>query len=285
MRFYKRKATCVARRATKAAKTDAQSAAPSGPNARRYQAPALEKGLDILELLSRETEGLAPKDIAAKLGRSVNEIFRMLICLEERDYISRENASDTFKLSLKLFELGLRNPPTRRLVEASAPALFNLSRAIHQSCHVAIHSGGNVMVVAQQNSPEEMFFTVGLGATVPIQKAVSGIVLLSYQTAAVRAHWLAEANATRAELNYLKKSYPSVLKSGFFKQDSKMARGVAELAFPIFGHTGNAVATVSLPIVQSVSAPTKIEDYLPHVRETAFEISRQIGWHGEIAAE
>jgi DNA-binding IclR family transcriptional regulator len=275
----------VANRPARAKSAAKKSAAPSAPTARQYQAPALEKGLDILELLSGETEGLGPKDIATKLGRSVSEIFRMLVCLEERDYIFRETASDTFKLSLKLFELGLQNPPTRRLVGAAAPALFNLSRVIQQSCHVAIHSGGNVMVVAQQNSPEEMFFTVGLGATVPIQKAVSGIVLLSYQTAEVRAHWLEEANATKAELGYLKRSYPSVLKRGYFKQDSKMARGVSELALPVFGHTGSAVATVSVPIVQSVSAPTKIDDYLPHVRETAFEISRQIGWHGEIAAE
>ncbi len=259
-----------------------REAKPAGE--RRYQAPALEKGLDILELLSRETDGLSQKEISAKLGRSVNEIFRMLICLEEREYISRAGSNDTFKLSLKLFELGLRNPPTKRLVSAAAPSLLGLSKSIRQSCHVAIRSGSNVLVVAQQNSPEELFFTVSLGAMVPIQSAVSGIVLLSYQTVEERAHWLSEAAVTSAELNYLKKAYPSVLKNGYFQQSSKMTRGVSELACPIFDHTGNAVATVSVPIVQNVTAKSAVTKYLPEVKEAAFEISRQIGWHGDIAA-
>ena len=127
------------------------------------------------------------------------------------------------------------------------------------------------MVVVQQNSPEPMFFTVSLGTLVPIQKAVSGIVLLAYQSADERAHWLSETKSTKEELNYLKKAYPSVLKNGFFKQDSMMAHGVTELACPIFGHTGNAIATVSVPIVQPVSEKMNIEEYLPDVRETAFQ--------------
>ena len=271
--------------ATKPAKTKKTAAAKSAkPEGSRYQTPALEKGLDILELLSLETKGMAPKRIAAKMGRSVNEIFRMLICLEEREYIFRENDSDVFTLTLKLFELGLRNPPTKRLVEASADALFDLGQKVRQSCHVAIHSGGNVMVVAQQNSPEPMFFTVSLGTLVPLQKAVSGVVLLAYQSAETREHWLSQTKATRAELAYLKKSWPTALKDGFFTQESKTMLGVTELAFPIFGHTGNAVATVSVPISGTVSGKSAIEDHLQAAREAALRISRQIGWHGESAA-
>ena len=42
-----------------------------------YAAPALEKGLDILELLSRQEAGLTRRDIAERLGRSVSEVFRL----------------------------------------------------------------------------------------------------------------------------------------------------------------------------------------------------------------
>jgi uncharacterized membrane protein len=59
---------------------------------RKYTAPALEKGLDILELLSRAETGLSQSEIARDLGRSVSEIFRMLVVLEERGYIALEEA-------------------------------------------------------------------------------------------------------------------------------------------------------------------------------------------------
>ena len=54
----------------------------------RYAAPALEKGLDILELLASVSEALTHSEIARRLGRTINEVFRMLVCLEERGYIS-----------------------------------------------------------------------------------------------------------------------------------------------------------------------------------------------------
>jgi hypothetical protein len=40
----------------------------------RYRAPALDKGLDILELLAGEEEGLSQAEIAKALGRTPNEL-------------------------------------------------------------------------------------------------------------------------------------------------------------------------------------------------------------------
>ena len=48
---------------------------------RRYSAPALDKGLDILELLSNSDNGLTQAEIASRLNKSVNEIYRMLSTL------------------------------------------------------------------------------------------------------------------------------------------------------------------------------------------------------------
>ena len=46
-----------------------------------YSAPALDKGLDILELLSNSENGLTQAQIANKLNKSVNEIYRMISTL------------------------------------------------------------------------------------------------------------------------------------------------------------------------------------------------------------
>ena len=39
-----------------------------GKTGERYSAPAMEKGLDILEALSRQAEGLTQKQVAKQLG-------------------------------------------------------------------------------------------------------------------------------------------------------------------------------------------------------------------------
>ena len=45
---------------------------------KNYSAPALDKGLDILELLALSSRSLTQAEIADHLNKSVNEIYRML---------------------------------------------------------------------------------------------------------------------------------------------------------------------------------------------------------------
>src|SRR5260370_41077419 len=87
----------------------------------RYATPALEKGLDILELLATVSEALTHSEIASRLGRTINEVFRMLVCLEERGYISRTGSDERYQLTLKLFEIVHYYHPLQRLVTQARP--------------------------------------------------------------------------------------------------------------------------------------------------------------------
>ena len=46
----------------------------------RYAAPALEKGLDLLEALAEAPGGLGQRELAERVNRSVGEVFRMTRC-------------------------------------------------------------------------------------------------------------------------------------------------------------------------------------------------------------
>ena len=76
----------------------------------RYTAPALEKGLDILELFAREAGGMIKSEVARRLNRTTSEVFRMLICLQRRGYIS-QGPDERYRLTLRLFELAQQHPP------------------------------------------------------------------------------------------------------------------------------------------------------------------------------
>ena len=77
-----------------------------------YAAPALEKGLDILELLASSGRPMGTRQLAEELGRSKNEIFRMVHVLLGRGYIQRDPATDLLMLSNKLFTLGMQTGNT-----------------------------------------------------------------------------------------------------------------------------------------------------------------------------
>src|ERR1700743_2284019 len=85
-----------------------------------YSTPALEKGLDVIELLAHQPAGLTKSQIARELKRTISEIFRMLLCLERRGYISQVT-EERYSLTLKLFKLVQEHPPTERLMADSLP--------------------------------------------------------------------------------------------------------------------------------------------------------------------
>ena len=49
---------------------------------RAYSAPALEKGIEIVELLADIPGGLTISDIATRLERSMSQVFRIIVVME-----------------------------------------------------------------------------------------------------------------------------------------------------------------------------------------------------------
>ena len=122
-------------------------------SAARYTTPALEKGLDILELFASTSEELSKREVARRLGRTVSEIFRMLVCLEERGYLAQSLGEDRLRLTLKLFKLGQEHPPVKRLTEKAIPVMHDVAHKTNQSCHLGVLDGGHVIILAQVDAP------------------------------------------------------------------------------------------------------------------------------------
>ena len=68
---------------------------------------------------------MSQKDIAQRLGRSVGEIYRMVACLVNRNYVTLVD-ENTYGITTKLFELSHVNPPTHRLLFEATPIMQGL---------------------------------------------------------------------------------------------------------------------------------------------------------------
>ena len=158
----------------------------------RYRAPALDKGLDILELLARQPQGLTRAEIVKEIERSASEIYRMLERLVARQYVTRNASGDRYALSLKLFALANMHPPMSRLINQALPIMDDFSRKAEQSCHMGVYDRGNVLIAAQINSPRGWSLSVQSGARVGLLDTASGHLLLAYSDAATFERMMAE---------------------------------------------------------------------------------------------
>jgi DNA-binding IclR family transcriptional regulator len=223
----------------------------------RYRAPALEKGLDILELLAERPEGLSQSEIARALDRSVGEIFRMLNCLVERGYLAIQRPSDRYILTLKLFELAHRHAPIDRLLGNALPLMKELASQVHQSCHLALIEGGHGVVVAQVDSPGHIGFAVRVGSVISLPWTASGRTLLAFQSDEDRTRILARAgpDGEIGDPASLRRELDLVRARGYEEMDSTRIRGVHDVSFPVLDHRGSALAAITVPFIERLDLP------------------------------
>jgi DNA-binding IclR family transcriptional regulator len=222
----------------------------------RYRAPALDKGLDILELLAEQPQALTRAEIVKAMGRSPSEIYRMLERLVARHYVTRSQEGDRYALSMKLFVLGHRHPPLERLVARALPAMDAFAKAAEQSCHLGVHDRGNVIVVAQVNGPANWGVAVRVGVRVSLVDTGSGHVLLAFQDEARRAQMLAAHEAIEGESTYTPTRLNAILRRvrtlGYWQGDSRQSHGIVDLSMPIREPGGAALAVLTCPFLRRI---------------------------------
>ncbi len=243
-----------------------------------YSTPALEKGLDVLELLARQPAGLTKSQMARDLNRTVSEIFRMLVCLERRGYIAPVT-EERYSLTLKLFKLVQEHPPIERLIADALPVMTHLAHETLQSCHMGVLEAGRVVILAQVNAPTNLGFYVKLGSTVDLMEAASGYVILAHLNAAQRERALAEwSNHTgRKPPRDLDVHLERIRGAGCEKRASYLVKGVVNISFPVFDDRGLAVGALTVPYIQYTEPSKQRDAVIDSLREAALEITAAIG--------
>ena len=245
----------------------------------RYPTPALEKGLDILELFVSEPSGLTKSDVARKLGRTISEIFRMLLCLEERGYIAQAPDSERYHLTLHLFRLALEHPPIKRMTTQALPIMQQVAHELNQSCHLGVLNGGQVVIIAQVDSPVSPGFYVKAGAVVDLMHAATGHVILANQTQEARARAIqtwCKRNKTVAPRD-LTSHLAAIKERGYEEKESYEVEGVINVTYPVLEEHGYAAAALTVPYIRRIGDSTTTAAVRQALKRASSQLSQGIG--------
>jgi DNA-binding IclR family transcriptional regulator len=247
----------------------------------RYRAPALDKGLDIIELLSGVDGGLTQAEIAKRLQRSPNEFYRMLDRLVRRGYVTRLDG-DRYSLTLKLFGLAQLHAPVRRLVSYATPLMRELADATLQANQLVVFDRGAAVVIAQQEAPGYWGISIRVGAHISLLDTGSGHVLLAFRSPEERRMMLREearSGEAREPGPDLLARLEQVRERGYEMMSSLQTAGVYNLSAPVLGPDGRAIAALSVPYITLVNTPSApdITQTVGLVLATAERLSRLAG--------
>lgn len=218
----------------------------------RYRAPALDKGLDILEVLADQARGLTRAEIVKELGLSPSQIYRMLERLVARGYVTRIEGGDRYALTMKLYLLATRHPPLRRLVAQAQPLMDEFARSLHQSCHLVVPEQGTGIVVAQASPTGHWEFRARIGGQVDLFTTGSGLTLLAFQDPARIAETLGLWGVAdgAARLARVASHLQRVREQGWRTEPSAHLVGVTDLSAPVPGPGGEAVGVLTCAFIE-----------------------------------
>ena len=251
-----------------------------------YSAPALEKGLDILELLARTGRPLGTRQIAEELGRAKNEIFRMVHVLLGRGYLQHEESGEGLTLSNKLFGLGMQTTRARDLVTVAAPIVERFAEEVHQAAHLVVAHRGETVIIAAVSGGSDMNFALKLGYRRPLADAHSGLVLMAFQPELVRRQMIAECLALMREPpdpTTLAAELEAVRRQGAIIHESRDIIGVTDEVCPIVLADGRAAACVTVAAVSRRSNPPNFEAMLARLQIACAEIAHEFGAYSPLA--
>jgi DNA-binding IclR family transcriptional regulator len=251
---------------------------PKTPN---YPVPALEKGLDILETLAAAAVPQSLAELATQLERSSSELFRMLNCLERRRYITRDDLSGKYALTLKLYTLAHAHSVTEKLLRASRAPMQALTERCRESCHLSVVERGKLIVVAQQESPERVRVSIEVGALFDPVCTASGRLLLAHLEDQQRAEVLADSASGRLlagrQLEEFGAALAEIRRRGTSVAESETIEGVRDVSV-LVGSPASGI-TAALAITRLLRRGQRGDEagLIREMRKAAEEITTTLG--------
>lgn len=246
------------------------------PTPPTYSAPAIDKALDVLELLADSAQGMSLTGIAEALGRTKQELFRVLVCLVERGYLVRDEMQ-IYRLSTKMFEIGSQHASTQTLIARAMPHMERLSAQLGESCHLNLVVQNHMLVIARVEAAADVMLTVRVGATFELHRRNSGLVGLAYLPAHRREDYWHQAGESAEEIRDYEEHLAQIRLQGFREAESPIVHGVRDTAAPILGSGTSLLGVLCVSHVKRMDEPLDRSDILKAVCQTARNISGEFG--------
>jgi DNA-binding IclR family transcriptional regulator len=244
---------------------------------------SLQRGLAILELVSREGAGMTMMAVSRQMGLHPSTTFHLLRTLTGLGYLVHDEATKEYRLGSKIFHLAASSQTEMRLLRVSSPCLVDLAKQTGETAHFAVFERGEVIVINKVDGTSGIHVSERVGYPRPAHSTAIGKVLLAHLPAAgLRAyldrHELAALTPkTIVAAPALEAELATVREQGFAFDDEEFAEGIRCLAAPVRSFTGHVVAAVGISGPVWRVSPDRVVPLADLVKAAARRLSQELG--------
>lgn len=248
---------------------------------KKYNVPALERAITILELISISKEKYSVTEICAKLSLPKATVFTIMNTLERYKMVEKDSAG-RFEIGPKLFQLGMTYSSDSSLVDLAKPYMKRLMKATGFTVHLGILHENQVMYIGKEEPNTFIRFSTYPGLTTDIHLSGLGKAISAYLSDAELEQIINEVGLKKAtpktiiDTEKFKQDLEQVRERGYSIEDEEGEIGVRCIAAPIINARHQTPTAISVTAHISQLGSEEYERIGKLVKSTAQEVSRVI---------
>lgn len=243
---------------------------------------ALDRGLSVLEHLTRYPQGLPITLIAAELDIPLSACHRLLADLQRRDYVRQARKQGDYVLTTKVVSLGLGFLSSAGIVDIAEPLLERVAQASGELVRLSIVDEDRLTWVAKSQGMRQsgLRYDPDMGMDARLSCTASGhawlmtmsderaVELVSRQGFGLPADYGPKAPTTiKALLGFLH----AARVRGYAMIDEVFAPGMTAMAAPVF-RRNEVIGVISIAGPRTRLGPDRIHDLAAALLAAAAEL-------------
>jgi DNA-binding IclR family transcriptional regulator len=240
-----------------------------------------KKTIEVLELISKNPNGLTLNEVANELDLPKSTVFDILATLKVMDIIKyQDERIKNYVIGTKLFIIGNSYIENDDLINSSRKLIKELGDKLGRTIFIGQESQGKILYLYKYEPDNAIITTSNIGSTVNLYNTALGKSILAYrddQESLIKNLKFKKytKNTITNEFD-LKEELKKVKKFGYAIDNREVEEHLSCIGAPIFNHKGEVIAAVSASGLYTENIDI---DYISrNIVETAYKISLHMGY-------
>lgn len=240
----------------------------------------IERATDILRLLADYPTGISLSDLARQSEVPLTTAFRIARVLRDAGLV-RETRSGLLALGVQTVILASSFLSGLDVRAEARPAMQRLVDKTGETCHLGVLAAAQIVYLDKIDSIHPVRMASRVGGTNPALTTAIGLSLLAYSDPDLVDHVvdmskrMYDVQTPRRKLN---ETLDEIVRRGYATDLEVNERGICCVGAPLFAHTGEAMAGVSVSTPAARFDKRHVGELGHLVRDEADRASAALGW-------
>lgn len=241
------------------------------------------KVFSILQALG-EQKDIGVSELSQRLMMSKATTYRFLQTMKSLGYVSQENETDKYSLTLKLFELGAKSLEYVDIISLADKEMRIISEQTNEALHLGALDENAIIYIHKIDSNYNLRMQSKIGSRNPLYSTAIGKVLLAgreetfIRETLSQVAFIKHTDKTLENTAQLLSELDIVREQHYAEDNQEQESGLRCIAVPIYDRFGAVVAGVSISFPTIRFDEKRLSYYVDLLHNAGNNISSKLGY-------